>query len=124
MQPLAFGAYLPDQLPVGADRLVVPKNVLPAPNGYRAVPDFAAVSSALPSAFLGGYSAISTDGTAYLLAGTATTLSRLSAGSWTSLVSSLTVTNRWRFAQFGDFVIDAGVGHVDGTGSPGHGDSR
>jgi hypothetical protein len=105
MQPLAFGAYLPDQLPVGADRLVVAKNVLPAPNGYRAVPDFAAVSSALPAAFLGGYSAISTDGTAYLLAGTATTLSRLSAGSWTSLVSSLTVTNRWRFAQFGDFVI-------------------
>lgn len=105
MQPLAFGAFLPDQLPVGADRLVTAKNVLPAPNGYRAVPAFAAVSTALPAAFLGGFSAIATDGTAYLLAGTATTLSRLASGSWTSLLSGLTVTNRWRFAQFGDFVI-------------------
>jgi hypothetical protein len=110
MQPLAFGAFLPDQLPVGADRLVTAKNVLPAPNGYRAVPAFTAVSNALPSAFLGGYSAISTNGTAYLLAGTATTLSRLSAGAWSSLRSGLTVTNRWRFAQFGDFVISVNGG--------------
>lgn len=105
MQPLAFGAFLPDQLPIGADRLTVARNVLPAPNGYRAVPGFAPVSNALPAAFLGGYSAISTDGTAYLLAGTATTLSRLAAGSWTSLLSGLTISNRWRFAQFGDVVI-------------------
>lgn len=105
MQPLAFGAFLPDQLPVGADRLVTAQNVLPAPNGYRAVPGFAAVSDALPAAFLGGYSAVSTDGTAYLLAGTATTLSRLAAGAWTSLLTGLSISNRWRFAQFGDFVI-------------------
>lgn len=105
MQPLAFGAFLPDQLPVGADRLVTARNVLAAPNGYRAVPGFAAVSNTLPAAFLGGYSAISTDGTAYLLAGTATTLSRLAAGAWTSLLTGLTISNRWRFAQFGDVVI-------------------
>ena len=105
MQPLAFGAFLPDQLPVGADKLVTAKNVLPAPNGYRAVPGFQPVSNALPAAFLGGFSAISTDGTAYLLAGTASTLSRLSGGTWTSLLTGLTVTARWRFAQFGDFVI-------------------
>ena len=105
MQPLAFGAFLPDQLPVGADKLVTAKNVLPAPNGYRAVPAFTPVSNALPAAFLGGFSAIATDGTAYLLAGTATTLSRLAAGSWNSLLTGLTVSNRWRFAQFGDFVI-------------------
>lgn len=105
MQPLAFGAFLPDQLPVGADKLVTAKNVLPAPNGYRAVPGFAPVSNALPAAFLGGYSAISTDGTAYLLAGTATTLSRLSAGTWTSLLSGLSISGRWRFVQFGDVVI-------------------
>lgn len=105
MQPLAFGAFLPDQLPVGADRLVTARNVLAAPNGYRAVPGFSAVSNTLPAAFLGGFSAVSTDGTAYLLAGTATTLSRLSAGTWTSLLSGLTVASRWRFAQFGDVVI-------------------
>lgn len=105
MQALAFGAFLPDQLPVGSDKLVTAKNVLPAPNGYRAVLEFSPVSSALPAAFLGGYSAISTDDTAYLLAGTATTLSRLSAGAWVDLLTGLTVTERWRFAQFGDFVI-------------------
>jgi hypothetical protein len=105
MQPLAFGAFLPDQLPVGADKLITARNVLPAPNGYRAVPGFAPVSSALPAAFLGGFSAIATDGTAYLLAGTASTLSRLVAGAWSDLLTGLTITNRWRFAQFGDFVI-------------------
>ena len=105
MVPLAFGAFLPDQLPVGADRLLVARNVLAAPNGYRAVPAFAPVSNTLPAAFLGGYSAVSTDATAYLLAGTATTLSRLSGGAWTSLLTGLTVTGRWRFAQFGDVVI-------------------
>lgn len=105
MVPLAFGAFLPDQLPVGADRLVTAKNVLSAPNGYRAVPGFAPVSSALPAAFLGGYSAIASDGTAYLMVGTATTLSRLSAGGWTNLLTGLTVTNRWRFVQFGDVVV-------------------
>lgn len=105
MQPLVFGAFVPDQLPVGADKLVTARNVLPAPNGYRAVPKFAAVSNTLPAAFLGGYSAISTDGTAYLLAGTATTLSRLSGGAWSNLLTGLTVTGRWRFVQFGDVVI-------------------
>ncbi len=105
MQPLAFGAFLPDQLPVGADKLVTAKNVLPAPNGYRAVPAFAPVSNALPAAFLGGYSAIASDGTAYLLAGTATTLSRLSGGAWTSLLTGLSVSSRWRFVQFGDVVV-------------------
>jgi hypothetical protein len=102
---LQFGPYLPDQLPVGFDRLVVARNVLPAPNGYRAVPGFIPASEALPAPFLGGYSAIATDGTAYLLAGTETTLSRLAAGVWSDLLTGLTVAGRWRFVQFGDFVI-------------------
>lgn len=100
-----FGPFLPDQLPVGADRLTVAKNAFPAIDGYRAAPGFASISTALPAAFLGGASFVSTNGTAYLLAGTATTLSRLSGGAWTSLLSGLTVVERWRFAQFGDFVI-------------------
>lgn len=105
MQPLQWGAFLPDQVPTGSEKLVVAKNVLPAPAGYRSVPDFAPVSTVLPAQFRGGFSAISTGGVAYLLAGTASTLSRLVAGSWTTLVGSLTVTGRWRFAQFGNFVI-------------------
>lgn len=102
---LQFGPFLPDQLPVGADRLTIARNVFPAVGGYRAAPGFASISAALPSTFLGGGSFVSTGNTAYLLAGTATTLSRLSGGTWTSLLTGLTVTNRWRFAQFGDVVV-------------------
>jgi hypothetical protein len=102
---LQFGPFLPDQLPVGADRLTIAKNVLPAPNGYRAVPDFIPVSTALPAAFSGGYSAIASDGVAFLLAGTENSLVRLAAGAWTNLVTSLTPASRWRFVQFGDFAI-------------------
>jgi hypothetical protein len=102
---LPFGPFLPDQLPVGADRLVRAQNVFPAADGYRACPGFLPISSALPAEFRGGASFISESGAAYLLAGTATTLSQFTAGGWTSLVASLTVTKRWRFAQFGNFVI-------------------
>jgi hypothetical protein len=107
---LQFGPFLPDQLPVGADRITIAENVFPAVDGYRAAPGFASISNALPAAFLGGASFVSTSGTAFLLAGTASTLSRLSGGAWTSLLSGLTVTNRWRFAQFGDFVIGVNGG--------------
>lgn len=107
---LQFGPFLPDQNPVGADRLITAKNVIPAPNGYRAVPGFAPVTDALPAAFLGGFSAISTDGTAFLIAGTASTLSRLVAGAWTSLLSGLSISNRWKFTQFGNFVIGVNGG--------------
>lgn len=96
--------YLPDILPSGK-MLSVAENVLPAENGYRAVPAFASVSAALPAAFRGGASFIASDGTTYLLAGTATTLSRLGSGTWTSLLSALSITGRWRFAQFGDNAV-------------------
>ncbi len=102
---LPFGPFLPDQLPIGADRLTIARNVFPAADGYRACPGFQPISNALPAKFLGGASFVSVDGTAYLLAGTATTLSRLSGGTWTSLLSGLTITNRWRFAQFGNTVV-------------------
>lgn len=54
---------------------------------------------------MGGASFIASDGSAYLLAGTATSLEKLAAGSWTDLLTGLTVPNRWRFAQFGDNVV-------------------
>jgi len=102
---LPFGPFLPDQLPVGPDRLTIARNVFPAPDGYRSCPGFQSISEALPDEFLGGASFISEGGVAYLLAGTASTLSRLTAGAWTDLLDTLTVTNRWRFAQFGNFVV-------------------
>ncbi len=98
-----FGAWLPDQPPVGV--MTVARNVLPGANGYRPVKAFSAISDALPAAFRGGFSAIATDGTAYLLAGTANGLSRYSAGAWTDLLVAMSVDGRWRFAQFENIVV-------------------
>lgn len=96
--------FLPDILP-SEKMLTVAENVLPAANGYRSVPDFASVSEALPDTFQGGASFIASDGGTYLLAGTASTLSKLGSGAWTDLLTGLSITGRWRFAQFGDFVV-------------------
>lgn len=96
--------FLPDQLPRG-DILTVCKNVYPTQGGYRAVGDFESISDALPATFKGGASFISTSGAAYLLAGTASSLVRLSSGSWVNLLTALSVPSRWRFAQFGDYVV-------------------
>lgn len=99
----AFPAYLPDQLPT--NNLTAATNVLPAANGYRPVKSLAAISSPLSATFKGGAAFISTDGTAYLLAGTANGLQRFSGGGWTTLLTAMTVTDRWRFTQFGNFVV-------------------
>lgn len=96
--------FFPDQLPRG-DVLTRCVNVIPAQGGYRATGGFESISDALPAAFLGGASFISTAGTAFLIAGTASTLSRLSSGSWVDMLSGLTVANKWKFAQFGDYVV-------------------
>jgi hypothetical protein len=96
-------AYLPDQLPRNV--LVEAKNVLPAADGYRPVKSLAAISEALPAAFKGGGAFVSTSGDVFLLAGTANGLERYAAGSWTSLLAALSISDRWRFAQFGDYVV-------------------
>ena len=97
-------AFAPDKLPRG-DVLTTCKNALPAENGYRAVGGFQAISDALPDTFQGAASFVSSGGTAYLLAGTASTLSRLSGGSWTDLLTGLSIGQRWKFVQFGDYVV-------------------
>lgn len=99
-----FPAWLPDQIPVG-NVLTRAENVLPAASGYRPVKSLAAISDALPASFAGGAAFISSDGNAFLLAGTANGLERYSAGSWDSLLTAMSVAGRWRFAQFGDYVI-------------------
>ncbi|GAA0729983.1 hypothetical protein [Sphingomonas japonica] len=100
---VTWPAYLPDQ--IARDNLNVAVNVLPAANGYRPVKSVAAISEPLSATFRGGAAFISTDGTAYLLAGTANGLERYSAGAWSVLLTAMSVSGRWRFAQFGDAVI-------------------
>lgn len=102
-QRIEFPAYLPDQLP--GNVLTVAQNVYPAATGYRAAKSYQAITDPLPALFRGGASFISSDGTAYLLAGTANGLNRLSGGSWVDLLVAMSVTGRWQFAQFGDNVV-------------------
>lgn len=97
--------FRPDQTE-GSAFLQVCRNALPSADGrYRPMQDIQEFSDALAASFNGGFSAISSTGTGYLLAGTSTNLYRLSGSSWTSLVGSLTVNDRWRFVQFGDYVV-------------------
>jgi len=105
---LPLPAYLPDQLPGNA--LTIAQNVLPAADGYRAVKSYAAITAALPAAFMGGASFIASDGSAYMLVGTASSLEKLAAGAWTDLLTGLTVPHRWQFAQFGDNVVTVNGG--------------
>lgn len=100
---IEFPAYLPDQLP--GNVLTVAKNVYPAATGYRAAKSYQSITDPLPARFRGGASFISSDGTAYLLAGTANGLERLSGGVWDNLLAAMSVTGRWQFAQFGDNVV-------------------
>jgi hypothetical protein len=100
----ALPAFLPDQS-ANSGVLLRAENLYAAVDGYRPVPDFLGLSSALPAAFMGGASVIATDGTAYLLAGTAEGLYRLDAGDWTALVDELSISDRWRFAQFGNYAL-------------------
>lgn len=99
-----FPAWLPDQLPVG-NVLTRAENVLPATGGYRPVKSLQPISDPLPASFAGGGAFINQDGNAFLLAGTANGLERYSAGSWDSLLTAMSVTGRWRFAQFGNYVV-------------------
>lgn len=97
--------YRPD-LNEGSGVLTRCENVHVGVDGsYRPIPSISPFSDALPALFLGGHSAITSSGEGFLLAGTATNLYRYSSGSWSSLVGSLTITSRWRFADFGDYVV-------------------
>lgn len=100
---ITFPAYLPDQLPRNV--LTQAINVFPAADGYRPVKSFASISDPLSATFKGGAAFISSTGQAFLLAGTANGLERFSGGSWSTLLTAMSVTDRWRFAQFGDYVI-------------------
>lgn len=104
MYRVALPEFKPDQS-VNSGVLLRCENVYPAIDGYRPVGTISTISDSLDESFLGGASAIASDGTAYLLAGTATDLYRYSVSGFTSLISGLTITKRWRFAQFGQFAL-------------------
>lgn len=103
-QIFAAPDYLPDQTP-NSGTLEGLVNAYPIVQGYGPIKAFQSVSDAITGDFLGGAAVIADDGTSYLLVGTSTNLQRYAAGSWTNLVTGLTITDQWRFAGFGNYVI-------------------
>lgn len=96
--------YLPDQTP-NSGTLEGVKNAYPIVQGFGPIKGFQSVSDAITGDFLGGTAVIANDGTSYLLVGTSTNLQRYTSGSWTNLLTGLTVTEQWRFTGFGDNVV-------------------
>lgn len=103
-QVFALPDYLPDQTP-NSGTMEGLKNGYPIVQGYGPIRDFQSVSDAITGDFLGGAAVIADDGTSYLLVGTSSHLLRYSSGSWTTLVSGLTISDQWRFVRFGNFVV-------------------
>jgi hypothetical protein len=86
--------------------LLKAENVYPAADGYRAIGSVSEVSDPLEATFNGGVSTIATDGTSYLLAGTAAGLYKFTAGgAWATLLTGLSITGRWRFSQINNVAI-------------------
>lgn len=103
LKRLEFGPWEPDK--AATSTLRDARNVMPGKDGYYPVSGLSAVTTALPGAFIGGGAFVGFDGTAALLAGTATDLYRYSGTTWTSVYTGS--ASRWRFAQFGTLVIAA-----------------
>lgn len=101
---LSLPAYLPDQT-INSGVLLEATNVYPLTDGYGPVRAFVGISDETPASFKGGASFVADDGTSYLLVGTANGLARYASGSWTDLVVGMSVTDQWRFAQFGNYAI-------------------
>lgn len=111
---IPFGEWLPDQPDHMNQGLITATNVIPAVGGYRNVKDVSAFSNSASDTLRGIYSAKDNDGNIKLFAGDATKLYEFNKGTNNLDDISkaggydLTGAERWRFVQFGDYVIAAG----------------
>ncbi len=104
---LAFGDFLPDLPKHGSPGVTEAVNVYPSSTGFLPVGQWLAHTDALPSVCRGASAFIAPSGRVSFIAGTATTLERQNTLGWVAigLGFSLSVGNRWRFAQFGKYAI-------------------
>ncbi len=103
-----FGALAPDRDPRLNDQFLrVSDGVYSKPDGYAPVGQWAQVYSALAAAPKGGASFVAPQGSAAIVAGTATGLYRAYSGAWQLLAGGYSIQGdqRWRFAQFGGLAI-------------------
>lgn len=105
-----LGEYRPDTAPFLTNDLSVAKNVYATSNGYAPVKSPTQIAPALSGTFKGAAAFISSSGGPRVLAGDTTNLYRLTGGTWTSVIGSLSVNTFWQFAQFGDHIICANGG--------------
>ena len=103
---LLFGQLEPDKAAHLQEGLRQADNVYPAPNGYRPIQAFEAITDPLDETFQGGATYVASDGTVNLLAGTSTDLYLFDSSTleWVSILGSLSA-NRWYFTQFNDVAV-------------------
>jgi hypothetical protein len=121
----AFGPWLPDRAPflMGEPFLTSVTNGVPLPTGdYGPLSGIRTYTDALAAQCFGLTAGQAVDGTHFAYAGTASALYLLGTdGSWADRSKSggYNVTDRWRFAQFGDQLIATpGLADVPGSSSP------
>ncbi len=102
---IPFGEYKPDEAPHLTEGLSIAEGVYAAANCYKPVGQFQFIADNLTGTFKGAAAYVSSGGTARFIAGDGTDLYVLGAGVWSSVIGSLTVSDRWRFTQFGDEAI-------------------
>lgn len=103
-QVIPLPQWVPDQS-ANSGGLNTCANVIPRVDGYGPVGNFNSVSSALPASFKGGGSFVGADASSLMLVGTSSGLVSYANGAWSNLVTGLTISNQWRFAQFGNYVV-------------------
>lgn len=104
-----FGEWLPDKGPLNNPGAYIAKDVVPAGDDYSSVELVTEEGTALPSECLGKFGCFDKTGIPFTFAGTASKLYRYNGSGWTdvSRVSGYNTTgeNRWRFVQFGNYVV-------------------
>ena len=113
MALVEYGPFRPDVVGVNRPILVDVINAFPTPGGYRPVGSLASVTQPLPNneVCIGAASFLDVLGSGLTIAGSAVALYELqSDGTWrdvtrTSSAYATVEGNRWRFVQYGDFVI-------------------
>ncbi len=106
LKAVPFGEWAPDLAPANSPHVTTAKNVRVIANGYAPVGAFQAITTTLGENFLGGGAFADSTGLYTLLAGTGTKLRKYD-GAWSDILTGLTVSQRWSFAQFGDNIVYA-----------------
>lgn len=106
---IPFGPYRPDVPPTDAQSNEYVKNVIPGTGYYKPMKLFNAYTSALTNRCQGCVAMTDDDGDVYVIAGDATKLYTLAAGSttWTEKGTGLSTATdgQWKFAKYGVYAV-------------------